>query len=55
MKAFQSSGRKADYLGSYMDGFQSGQIFANQQNFHTEQFHGHSENAKKIDFMQFSK
>ena len=31
------------------------QHFANQQNFHIEQFNGHSENAKKIDFMPFSK
>jgi hypothetical protein len=32
----------------------SSEIFDYQQNFRIEQFHGHSENAKKFDFMQFS-
>ena len=41
--------------GSYTEGFRSSENFALQQNFHIQQFHGHSENAKKIDFMQFSK
>ena len=46
---------KTAYLGSYTDGFRSSEIFANQQNFHIQQFHGHSENAKKIVFMHTSK
>ena len=46
---------KIAYLGSYIGGFQASKNFANQQNFRIEQFHGHSENAKKFDFMQFSK
>ena len=44
---------KTAYLGSYMECSQSRENFANQQDFHIEQFQGHFENCNK-SFAYFS-
>ena len=38
---------KTANLGSYTDTFRLSENFVDHQNFHIEQFHGHSKDAKK--------